>query len=209
MASQKLIFGVGAIVAIGFAVIIGAAVWSQYGHHDEMHDTMHGEEDMHSEDTDSHRGEGNEDSMPHDDATAGEHGHARTGEMGEHHDTDDHHEMDSEAVDMSTLTLTGTVQDGIRVIDMKARQFAFDPSTVVVKPGETVRLNVTSEDVTHGIDIEGFGIDKRLPPKETVAIEFTADKPGQHHFHCSVFCGKGHEEHGTLVVMEQTKAHSE
>lgn len=101
------------------------------------------------------------------------------------------------------LALSGEVREGVRVVPIAARRFEFDPATVVVKPGEMVRLEVASEDVTHGIAIEAYGIDRALEPGKTEVIEFTADKPGEHHFHCSVYCGGGHADmHGTLIVKE-------
>ena len=99
--------------------------------------------------------------------------------------------------------LSGTVENGVRVVEVKARQFAFDPAQVVVQAGETVRLKVTSEDVTHGIGIEGFGIDRRLDPNKTEVIEFKPEKAGSHHFQCSVYCGAGHNDmQGELLVLE-------
>ena len=99
--------------------------------------------------------------------------------------------------------LSGSVVDGVRVIKMAARQFEFDPARVVVKKGEKVRLEVTSEDVTHSIAIRNYDVDRRLGPGRTEVITFTADQPGGHHFHCSVPCGKGHEDmHGELIVVE-------
>lgn len=146
----------------------------------------------------------------------GEHGHD-TGHMehqeGEYneggepgHGSDSHHKHDEIGVSesMHEQTPTGTLSDGVRSVTIKARKFEFAPATVVVKQGEKVRLRVTSEDVTHGIGIADFEIDKKLPPNETVVIEFTADKPGTHHFHCSVYCGKGHGDmHGELVVRRE------
>ena len=41
---------------------------------------------------------------------------------------------------------------------------------------ETIRLKVTCEELMLGIGVEDFDIDKRLSPKETVTIEFTANK---------------------------------
>ena len=98
------------------------------------------------------------------------------------------------------------LSEGVRVVDVQAGKFAFDPAEIVVKQGETVRLNVTSEDVTHGFGLADYDIDRKLPPNETVTIEFTADKTGTHHFHCTVYCGPGHEQmHGKLVVLEKTQ----
>lgn len=99
--------------------------------------------------------------------------------------------------------LSGEVVDGVRVVEVKARQFAFEPSTIVVRRGERVRLDVTSEDVAHGIGIAAFDIDRTLPPNQTQAIEFTADQLGYHDFRCSVYCGAGHADmRGELRVVE-------
>lgn len=103
--------------------------------------------------------------------------------------------------DSTTREPSGNLQDGVRVVEVKARQFEFEPSTIVVNQGEKVRLEVTSQDVTHGIAIEDMGIDRELPPNETQSIAFTAEKAGRHHFHCSVYCGEGHSDmHGELVI---------
>lgn len=118
-----------------------------------------------------------------------EHAHDR-GEAGEHH---------------GEPSPSGKLLGGVRVIEMVARQFEFEPATLVVKQGEKVRLEVTSEDVTHGIGIEAYDIDRSLEPGKTEVIEFTADKAGSHHFHCSVYCGSGHGDmHGELIVLERT-----
>jgi ABC-type nickel/cobalt efflux system permease component RcnA len=39
---------------------------------------------------------------------------------------------------------SGVIRDGETVIEVKARQFEFDPDRIVVRKGETVRLKVTS-----------------------------------------------------------------
>ena len=107
---------------------------------------------------------------------------------------ENHHEHD--------LKLSGELVNGVRVVKIKARRFEFDPGTVVVKVGEKVRLEVTSEDVMHGIGIEDFGINQELKPGKMEATTFTADNPGNHHFHCSVYCGSGHGDmHGELIVL--------
>ena len=99
--------------------------------------------------------------------------------------------------------LSGEVLDGVRVVEVEAKRYKFIPSTIVVKAEEPVRLEVTATDVEHGIDIEGMDIDVRLPVGETQTIEFTPEQPGDHHVHCSVFCGPGHGDmHATLIVVE-------
>ncbi len=55
----------------------------------------------------------------------------------------------------------------------------------------------------HGIAIEDYDVDYTLPVGETFTIKFVAEKVGEFHFHCSVYCGMGHEDmHGELTVEE-------
>lgn len=82
----------------------------------------------------------------------------RTGHNGPHHDGDDHmmeggHHGDGETSAGKDLSPSGELKDGVRVVEVKARQFEFEPETIVVRKGEKVRLEVTSEDVKHGIAI--------------------------------------------------------
>lgn len=126
----------------------------------------------------------------------GQHGN-HTGHM---HDENDAHQGDRHGT--PSQEPSGELVDGTRVVEVAARKFVFDPATIVVREGEMVRLKVTSEDVTHGIGIEAYDVDRKLEPDQTETIEFTADKPGRHHFHCTVYCGTGHDEmHGELRVL--------
>ena len=87
------------------------------------------------------------------------------------------------------------------LIGVTARQWAFEPSTITVKLGQKVTLNITSTDVTHGIGIPDFGVNTNLEAGKTSAVTFTPDKTGSFTFFCSVFCGSGHRDmKGTLVV---------
>lgn len=84
---------------------------------------------------------------------------------------------------------------------MTAKQWEFVPSTIEVNQGDTVKLKVTSTDVTHGFALSEFGINERLSPGKTVEIEFVADKKGTFGFFCSVPCGRGHGGmRGQLIV---------
>lgn len=96
---------------------------------------------------------------------------------------------------------SGKLQGGVRIIELKASKFKFEPEPIVVKKGERVRLVATSTDVTHGIAIPEFKINLVIPTGKTSSIEFTADKEGTFRTHCSVFCGLGHGKmRGTFVV---------
>jgi len=101
----------------------------------------------------------------------------------------------------SVAEVSGNLENGVRVIQMKAFQFGFDPNPVVVVKGDKVKLVVTSTDVIHGISIAEFGVDVRLIPGRPSIIDFTADQSGTYTFFCSVPCGSGHSTmRGRLIV---------
>lgn len=89
----------------------------------------------------------------------------------------------------------------VHEIQVSARKYEFDPSTITVKKGDHVKLVITALDHDHGFKLEAFQIDKLLKKGRATTIEFTADKVGTFPFHCSHFCGMGHGKmKGQLVV---------
>ena len=88
--------------------------------------------------------------------------------------------------------LSGKVENGIRIVEVKALRYKFEPDPIVVRLGEKVRLVVTSTDVAHGIAISEFTINLSVPAGKTESVEFVADKKGSFPAYCSVYCGSGH-----------------
>ena len=85
--------------------------------------------------------------------------------------------------------------------DIIAKQWGYDPSVIEVKLGDMVKLNIKSEDVTHGFTLSEFGIQETLKPGKTIEVEFSANKKGTFSFFCHIPCGKGHSGmNGKLVV---------
>ncbi|WP_319370731.1 cupredoxin domain-containing protein [uncultured Ilyobacter sp.] len=98
-------------------------------------------------------------------------------------------------------SLSGKIENGVRVIDVKAYKFGFNPDIIVVNSGEKVRLRLTSLDVAHGFKLEELGINERIEPGKESVVEFYATEAGTYEFKCSVFCGSGHlKMRGWLVV---------
>jgi cytochrome c oxidase subunit II len=87
-------------------------------------------------------------------------------------------------------------------IQMTAKKYEFDPSTVRVHVGDHVKLVITALDHTHGIKIEALHISKKLEKGDPVAVEFTAMQPGTYPFECSHFCGLGHGKMKGEVIVE-------
>ncbi len=96
-----------------------------------------------------------------------------------------------------TTTPTGEVRE----FEMTAKQFEFVPNTITVNKGDTVKLHITSTDVTHGFALPDFGVSETLAPGQDVHVEFVADKTGTFTFSCNVYCGTGHTGmSGQLIV---------
>lgn len=74
----------------------------------------------------------------------------------------------------------------------RENQWRFDPENFEIHAGDKVILNIFNEDkYDHGLAIEAYGINKRMPPKKWIRIEFIANRLGTFPFYCSVPCGRG------------------
>jgi cytochrome c oxidase subunit 2 len=95
-----------------------------------------------------------------------------------------------------------------RVIEVVARRYAFEPSSIEVAQDEPIRLMVRSADGPHGFEIKPLKISRELARGAApVAIDFVASQPGEFPILCSLYCGEGHEEmKGVLVVKARAQA---
>ena len=63
--------------------------------------------------------------------------------------------------------------------------------------GETVRIRLTSEDVTHGFYVPDLDINAGpFSPGTFKLVECTADRTGTFKFYCNILCSP---EHGSMV----------
>ncbi len=90
---------------------------------------------------------------------------------------------------------------------MVAKQFEFEPARIEVTDGERVRLQVSSADSVHGLQIKKFRVNTLIPRGgKPVSIDFLASGPGTYEIMCSEECGDGHESmKGSLVVVARPK----
>jgi len=79
-----------------------------------------------------------------------------------------------------------------RHIQVNARMFAFEPGVLRVNRGDTVVLTVESEDVVHGLYVDGYGVNAQVEPGQNAQVRFVADRPGKFKFRCSISCGNLH-----------------
>ena len=89
-------------------------------------------------------------------------------------------------------------QEAARTIQIEAKRFAFSPSEITLKKGETVKLELTSEDVPHSLSVPGLNINETITKGHTSEVTVTPQQAGDFPGRCGRFCGGGH---GSMVFM--------
>jgi cytochrome c oxidase subunit 2 len=94
-----------------------------------------------------------------------------------------------------------SADDPVREVQVVAQKFTFEPATILVTAGESVRLVIRSADTVHGFAIRKLKIDVQVPRSgEPVTVEFTAPPPGRYDIACSELCGSGHGQMKAALV---------
>ena len=93
-----------------------------------------------------------------------------------------------------------------RTIVIHAKQFAFDPSEVTVTRGQLVRFVLMSDDVPHGLSMEGLPIHAELVKGYPRTFAVTPGTVGDFFGRCTRFCGVAHGEmHLEVHVVEGSR----
>lgn len=95
-------------------------------------------------------------------------------------------------VRISKLGTLAAAQPQPELINVVAKRFSYTPSRITVRKGQRVTLRLESLDVTHGLYLDGYGIDLKARPGMVGKATFTADKAGRFTFRCSETCGEFH-----------------
>ncbi|MEX2052299.1 MAG: cupredoxin domain-containing protein [Candidatus Paceibacterota bacterium] len=89
----------------------------------------------------------------------------------------------------------------VKTFTVLANPFSYTPSVLTVKKGDLVRINFKNENGQHDFVIDGLDVRTSIiKTGEEQTIEFTADKPGNFEFYCSVGEHKALGMVGTLKV---------
>ena len=90
-----------------------------------------------------------------------------------------------------------------RVIKIVSRRFTFTPNNIVIRKGEAVKLEITTQDVLMGFNAPDFQARADILPGAVVEVHLKPDKAGTFTYLCDIFCGSGHENmNGTITVVE-------
>jgi cytochrome c oxidase subunit 2 len=102
------------------------------------------------------------------------------------------------------LSGTGRVSaDNLRVVEITAKRFAFSPDKITLKKGQTVKLRLHSEDVTHGFFLRPLKLDEEIPAGETTEVIVTPQQAGTFTTICDYFCGANHGNMNMTIVVEE------
>jgi cytochrome c oxidase subunit II len=88
-----------------------------------------------------------------------------------------------------------------KVIPVTAERFKFTPGVIELKVGAPVVLELTTLDRKHGFQVPDLKIDETIEPGNVTRVRIVPDKAGTYDFHCTVFCGSGHEEMAGQIVV--------
>ncbi len=96
-------------------------------------------------------------------------------------------------------TPSSPVPDGFdataaKTFNITAHQFAYtvSPLPFQVNAGDSVTLNLTSSDVTHGFQMERYTGSLTIRSGQTTTQTFIANTAGTFTYFCTIFCGSGH-----------------
>ena len=92
--------------------------------------------------------------------------------------------------------------DDVPVVEVTAKRFAFTPDKITLKKGQTVKLRLHSEDVTHGFFLRPLKIDEEIPAGQTTEVTVTPQTTGTFTTICDHFCGANHGNMNMTIVVE-------
>lgn len=101
----------------------------------------------------------------------------------------------------SAMMEKSTMAKEPRIIRIEAGNWAFTPSSITVKKGEKVKLQIAGVSGRHGFALSDFGINVSVDAGQTVLVDLPTETAGTFNFRCSIPCGPGHRDMtGTIVI---------
>lgn len=94
------------------------------------------------------------------------------------------------------LRSKNSIQGPVKTFIVMGTSFAFNPSTMTVDKGDTVKLIFKDDDGSHNLIIDGYNVStKILNQGQEQEVTFVADKKGLFKMYCSL---PGHEDNGMV-----------
>jgi cytochrome c oxidase subunit II len=87
-----------------------------------------------------------------------------------------------------------------RGIAVTVSKFAFNPTTIRARVGETITLVLTSIDFVHGFAIPELNVRVDVPPGRPIELTLPSLREGRFIYLCDNFCGEGHDKMSGVLV---------
>lgn len=98
------------------------------------------------------------------------------------------------------------VAPGRYEVRLLALSWGFMPHEIRVPAGSEVTFLVRSQDVTHGLFIQGTTVNAMVIPGEVTRATYRFAKPGVYPFWCHEYCGIGHHVMSGRIVVTEAEA---
>ncbi|MFC4596940.1 cupredoxin domain-containing protein [Cohnella hongkongensis] len=95
-------------------------------------------------------------------------------------------------------TQTGSTGGETKAFTVDATNFKFEPAEITVNQGDEVSITLKNSQGNHALLIEGY--EKEV--KGNATVKFVADKAGEFKIVCSIFCGKGHDDMLSKLIVQ-------
>lgn len=93
---------------------------------------------------------------------------------------------------LGLISVSILAQAPTRRIEIHAKRFSFTPAEITLKKGESVTLDLTSDDVAHSLLVEGLHINGTMTKGHVTEVDVTPEAVGDFKGRCGRFCGSGH-----------------
>lgn len=101
----------------------------------------------------------------------------------------------------STAPSEAMTKGETKVIEVSGKSFAFTPSEIRVKKGDTVKINFTNTEGFHNFVVDEFKAQtKKISAGQTDSVQFVADKVGTFEYYCAVGNHRDQGMKGNLIV---------
>lgn len=96
-----------------------------------------------------------------------------------------------------------TESESVKTFELEAGSFYYQPNTITVKKGDTVKIVMNSVSMMHDFNIDKLGVSIPVTKAgESATVEFVADQVGEFEYYCSVGSHRAQGQVGTLIVTE-------
>lgn len=107
----------------------------------------------------------------------------------------------SSGANVSDVSTSVVPAGPVKEFTVNGSNFEFDPATIKVKKGDTVKISFVDDDGMHNLVIDGYNVStKTIGPGKQDSVTFVADKAGSFKYFCSVSNHQDLGMVGTLVV---------